>query len=99
MSAGSARSRKSGQATCWGSRNSPNRKALRPSKAFHERGTRVRPKPATRSAPSGSLTKIISSGEIIMAELTVKNAIQDHQIVSSGDWLAARKELLRKEKE
>jgi predicted dithiol-disulfide oxidoreductase (DUF899 family) len=47
----------------------------------------------------GSLTNIISSGEIIMAELTVKNAIQDHQIVSSGDWLAARKELLRKEKE
>jgi predicted dithiol-disulfide oxidoreductase (DUF899 family) len=34
-----------------------------------------------------------------MAELTVKNAIQDHQVVSSGDWLAARKELLRKEKE
>jgi predicted dithiol-disulfide oxidoreductase (DUF899 family) len=34
-----------------------------------------------------------------MAELTIKNAIQDHQVVSSGEWLAARKELLRKEKE
>jgi len=34
-----------------------------------------------------------------MAELTVKNAIEDHQVVSSGEWLAARKELLRKEKE
>jgi predicted dithiol-disulfide oxidoreductase (DUF899 family) len=36
---------------------------------------------------------------MIMAELTVKNAIEDHQIVSSAEWLAARKELLRKEKE
>jgi predicted dithiol-disulfide oxidoreductase (DUF899 family) len=34
-----------------------------------------------------------------MTELTVKNAIEDHQVVSSGDWLAAPKELLRKEKE
>src|SRR3954451_21334920 len=34
-----------------------------------------------------------------MAELTVQNAIEDHQIVSSAEWLAARKELLRKEKE
>ena len=34
-----------------------------------------------------------------MAELTVKNALEDHQVVSSGEWLAARKELLRKEKE
>ena len=34
-----------------------------------------------------------------MAELTVKNAIEDHQVVSSTEWLAARKELLRKEKE
>jgi predicted dithiol-disulfide oxidoreductase (DUF899 family) len=34
-----------------------------------------------------------------MAELTTKNAIQDHQVVSSGEWVAARKELLRKEKE
>ncbi len=34
-----------------------------------------------------------------MAELTTKNAIEDHQVVSSGEWLAARKELLRKEKE
>jgi len=34
-----------------------------------------------------------------MAELTVKNAIEDHKVVSSGEWLAARKELLRKEKE
>jgi predicted dithiol-disulfide oxidoreductase (DUF899 family) len=34
-----------------------------------------------------------------MAELTVKNAIEDHQVVSSGEWVAARKELLRKEKE
>jgi len=34
-----------------------------------------------------------------MAELTVKNAIHDHQVVSSAEWLAARKELLRKEKE
>src|SRR6478609_10470689 len=36
---------------------------------------------------------------MIMAELTVKNAIHDHQVVSSAEWLAARKELLRKEKE
>ena len=34
-----------------------------------------------------------------MAELTVKNAIEDHQVVSNAEWLAARKELLRKEKE
>jgi predicted dithiol-disulfide oxidoreductase (DUF899 family) len=34
-----------------------------------------------------------------MAELTVKNAIEDHQVVSSGEWVAARKQLLRKEKE
>jgi predicted dithiol-disulfide oxidoreductase (DUF899 family) len=34
-----------------------------------------------------------------MAGLTAKNAIEDHQVVSSGEWLAARKELLRKEKE
>ena len=34
-----------------------------------------------------------------MAELTVKNVIEDHQVVSSAEWLAARKELLRKEKE
>jgi predicted dithiol-disulfide oxidoreductase (DUF899 family) len=34
-----------------------------------------------------------------MAGLTAKNAIEDHQIVSSAEWLAARKELLRKEKE
>jgi predicted dithiol-disulfide oxidoreductase (DUF899 family) len=34
-----------------------------------------------------------------MLELTVKNAIEDHQIVSSAEWLTARKELLRKEKE
>src|SRR5438270_4626315 len=34
-----------------------------------------------------------------MAELTVKNAIEDHQIVSNAEWLSARKELLRKEKE
>ena len=34
-----------------------------------------------------------------MAELTVQNAIEDHQVVSSAEWLAARKELLRKEKE
>src|ERR1044071_7297262 len=34
-----------------------------------------------------------------MAELMVKNAIEDHQVVSSGEWLAARKELLREEKE
>ena len=34
-----------------------------------------------------------------MAELTVKNTIEDHQVVSSAEWLAARKELLRKEKE
>ena len=27
-----------------------------------------------------------------MAELAVKNAIEDHQIVSSAEWLAARKE-------
>jgi predicted dithiol-disulfide oxidoreductase (DUF899 family) len=37
-------------------------------------------------------------GEIIMAELTVKNAIEDHQVVSNAEWLAVRKELLRKEK-
>jgi predicted dithiol-disulfide oxidoreductase (DUF899 family) len=34
-----------------------------------------------------------------MAEPTTKNAIEDHQVVSGGEWLAARKELLRKEKE
>jgi predicted dithiol-disulfide oxidoreductase (DUF899 family) len=34
-----------------------------------------------------------------MAELMVKNAIEDHQVVSNEEWLAARKELLRKEKE
>ena len=34
-----------------------------------------------------------------MAELTIKNSIEDHQVVSSAEWLAARKELLRKEKE
>jgi predicted dithiol-disulfide oxidoreductase (DUF899 family) len=34
-----------------------------------------------------------------MAQLTTKNAIEDHQVVSSGEWLAARKELLRQEKE
>src|SRR6267154_5758779 len=34
-----------------------------------------------------------------MLELITKNAIEDHQIVSGGEWLAARKELLRKEKE
>jgi predicted dithiol-disulfide oxidoreductase (DUF899 family) len=34
-----------------------------------------------------------------MAELTTKIGIEDHEVVSSGDWLAARKELLRKEKE
>jgi predicted dithiol-disulfide oxidoreductase (DUF899 family) len=33
-----------------------------------------------------------------MAELTVKNAIEDHQVVSNAEWLAVRKELLRKEK-
>jgi predicted dithiol-disulfide oxidoreductase (DUF899 family) len=36
---------------------------------------------------------------MIMPELTVKNAIEDHQIVSNAEWLTARKELLRKEKE
>ena len=34
-----------------------------------------------------------------MPELTVKNAIEDHQIVSNAEWLTARKELLRKEKD
>ena len=34
-----------------------------------------------------------------MAELTIKNSIEDHQVVSSAEWLGARKELLRKEKE
>jgi predicted dithiol-disulfide oxidoreductase (DUF899 family) len=34
-----------------------------------------------------------------MAELTLKNSIEDHQVVSSAEWLAARKELLRREKE
>ncbi len=34
-----------------------------------------------------------------MAELAIKNTIEDHQVVSSAEWLAARKELLRKEKE
>lgn len=34
-----------------------------------------------------------------MAELTIKNSIEDHQVVSSAEWLAARKELLRKKKE
>ena len=33
-----------------------------------------------------------------MAELTLKNSIEDHQVVSSAEWLAARKELLRKKK-
>jgi predicted dithiol-disulfide oxidoreductase (DUF899 family) len=34
-----------------------------------------------------------------MSEITMSNAIQDHQIVSASEWIAARKELLRKEKE
>ena len=34
-----------------------------------------------------------------MAELTVKNGIEDHRIGSNAEWLAARRELLREEKE
>jgi predicted dithiol-disulfide oxidoreductase (DUF899 family) len=34
-----------------------------------------------------------------MTALTTKNSIEDHQIVSGGEWLAAREELLRKEKD
>src|SRR2546430_12639867 len=99
MSVGSAPFRKSGQARCWGSRNWRNRKTLERI-VIPGRRKRVRTSTlAMRSAHSGSLTKIIPSGEIIMAELTVKNAIEDHQVVSNGEWLAARKELLRKEKE
>ncbi len=34
-----------------------------------------------------------------MAELTTSNRIQEHEVVSDREWIAARKELLRKEKE
>jgi predicted dithiol-disulfide oxidoreductase (DUF899 family) len=34
-----------------------------------------------------------------MAELTTNSAIQDHEVVSESEWLTARRELLRKEKE
>src|SRR6478736_619636 len=98
MNDGSAPFRKYGQATCWGSRKLRNKKTPI-SGLVQRRKRRTRP-PNLQLGPhlSGSLTKSFL-GEIIMAELTIKNSLEDHQVVSSAEWLAARKELLRKEKE
>jgi predicted dithiol-disulfide oxidoreductase (DUF899 family) len=34
-----------------------------------------------------------------MAKINTSTGIQDHKVVSPNEWLATRKELLRKEKE
>src|SRR4051812_48431224 len=98
MSDGLAPFRKYGQATCWGSRNLLNKKAPRP-ELIQRRRKRVRRQTCNADPRlSGTLNKIFFRRNI-MAELLVKNAIEDHQVVSTAEWLAARKELLRKEKE
>src|ERR1700674_406956 len=101
MNGGSARFRSFGRANSWGSRIWLRDKVRAEGEEPFAGEKNIRPQPVCNAAVCNRKrnTDTNTEQENAMATQLTSAGIQGHEVVSPNEWIASRKELLRKEKE
>src|ERR1700730_2415633 len=102
MNGGSARFRSFGRLNSWGSRTWLRQKARAEGEEPLAGEKNTRPQPAVSNPAVGNRKRnphTNTEQENAMATQLTSAGLQGHEVVSPNEWIASRKELLRKEKE